>query len=70
MEFIVETNFIPDVEAAKLAGFPEIVRCKDCKYWSDRTILEYHICTRYSRYIKNFATSWNWFCADGEPKER
>lgn len=46
-----------------------LVLCKDCKYWSDKTILEYHKCTRWNNQVKNFATAPIWFCADGERKD-
>ena len=47
-----------------------VVRCKDCRYWTSEKILEYHICKRFEKTgVKNFATAWNWFCADGERKE-
>ena len=47
-----------------------VVRCKDCRYWTSEKILEYHICKRWKKTgVKNFATAWNWFCADGERKE-
>ena len=46
-----------------------VVRCKDCRYWSDKQILKYRICKKWEKHCKNFATSKDWFCADGERKE-
>ena len=37
---------------------PEIVRCKDCKFWHDSI--------RCSMYSEGMETGENWFCADGE----
>ena len=49
----------------------ELIRCKDCKYWTSEKALEYHICKRWENTgVKNFATAGDWFCADGERKER
>ena len=42
----------------------EIVRCKDCKYWTMPTIQEIHgNCRLYS-----ICPKADWFCADGERK--
>lgn len=47
-----------------------LVRCNDCKHWSTQKILNYRICDRWQiQGIKNFATSGDWFCADGERKD-
>lgn len=44
-----------------------LVRCKDCKYWSGKKILDYNMCNRWINVgVKNFATHGDWFCADGE----
>ena len=46
---------------------PELVRCKDCKYWSAERINDYNKCKRWINVgVKNFATMGDWFCADGE----
>ena len=59
-EFIVDEDFHPDV-----SGYPELVRCKDCKY-------RYNGCC-YSRASNriNFTAEVpdDWFCADGERKD-
>ena len=47
----------------------EIVRCKDCKYWSAERINDFNKCRRWINVgVKNFATMGDWFCADGERK--
>lgn len=46
-----------------------VVRCKDCKYWSAERINDYNKCRRWINVgVKNFATTGDWFCADGERK--
>ena len=49
---------------ALLKEQPEIVRCKDCKYWHE-TIYD----TPKWMPCMSVQTSGNWFCADGERKE-
>ena len=57
-EFIIDEDFHPDV-----SGYPELVRCKDCRH-----------CTFYDGeqladcMIKQgwFPVKPDWFCADGE----
>lgn len=45
----------------------ELVRCKDCKYWSAERIIDFNKCRRWINVgVKNFATIGDWFCADGE----
>lgn len=46
----------------EFTGMVELVRCKDCKYWSSL-----HEC----QLIRNLDNSRipNWFCANGERKE-
>ena len=47
----------------------ELVRCKDCKYWSAERINDFNKCRRWINVgVKNFATMGDWFCADGERK--
>ena len=49
---------------------PEIVRCKECKYWSNERIMDYNKCKRWiNEGIKNFATLGDWFCADGVKRD-
>lgn len=49
---------------------PEIVRCRDCKYWSAERINDFNKCRRWINVgVKNFATMGEWFCADGEREE-
>ena len=45
-----------------------VVRCKDCKYWNNKSTCEYRVCKKHTNGISiiNFATHGNWFCADGE----
>ena len=45
---------------AALGEQPEIVRCKDCKYWSEEFDRN---CLKRSGW---FQTTPDWFCADGE----
>lgn len=68
-EYIIKIS--DEIIEEEIADRPqELVRCKDCRYWTSEKILEYHICKRWEKTgIKNFATAWNWFCADGERKE-
>ena len=52
-----------------LKSQPDIVRCKDCKYWSAERINDFNKCRRWINVgVKNFATIGDWFCADGEQK--
>ena len=44
---------------------PQIVRCKDCKYWQTNT----QFCTRWSAPFATQHTSPNWYCADAERKD-
>ena len=45
----------------------ELVRCKDCKYWSAERINDFNKCRRWINVgVKNFATMGDWFCADGK----
>jgi hypothetical protein len=46
----------------------QVVRCKDCKYWSESEIYRYRVCNRWKHQISNFATSPDWFCRDGKRK--
>ena len=48
-------------QAGKLS-MPEIVRCKDCKYWD----ADEHDCNIK---IGWFACGADWFCADGKRRE-
>lgn len=49
----------------KLLSQPQIVRCKDCKYYIEPTEEEAGGCLIKAGY---FPVSENWFCADGERK--
>ena len=42
---------------------PEIVRCKDCRYWDKRTDGCGHLTGTIAPIVKTHA---DWFCADGE----
>ena len=47
----------------------ELVRCKDCKYWSAERINDFNKCRRWINVgVKNFATMGDWYCADAESK--
>ena len=47
----------------------ELVRCKDCKYWSAERINDFNKCRRWINVgVKNFATMGDWYCADGKSK--
>ena len=59
LEAILRTNDMPTVEQ------PQIVRCKDCKYWQTNT----QFCTRWSAPFATQHTSPNWYCADAERKD-
>lgn len=65
-EFIINPDsMIPSADSYREAGFQELVRCKDCVYWS-------------SEEKRNRQTAWlpcmeiktgrNWFCANGAKK--
>ena len=47
-----------DDAIALLKEQPQIVRCKDCKYWHDSI--------KCQMYSEGMETGENWFCADGE----
>ena len=47
-----------DDAIALLKEQPQIVRCKDCKFWHDSI--------RCQMYSEGMETGGNWFCADGE----
>ena len=52
----------------KIADFltqPEIVRCKDCKYWKRRECGSYGTCENENMNMCGFFDS-EWYCADGE----
>ena len=47
----------------------EIVRCKNCKHWSNERINDYNKCIRWINVgVKNFATMGDWYCADGKKR--
>ena len=53
----------------KAYNLHELVRCKDCKYWSNERINDYNKCKNWINVgVKNFATMGDWFCADGQPR--
>ena len=58
------TNGRPDW--CPLKEQPQIVRCKDCKYWKQYESYQFGECEIY----KGYNRSGNWFCADGERKEQ
>ena len=65
-EYIVKVS--DEIMEEEIADRPqELVRCKDCKYWSAERIIDFNKCRRWINVgVKNFATMGDWFCADGE----
>ena len=53
-------------DALKRNGYVKVVRCKDCKYYSEPTDEKAGGCLIKAGY---FPVSENWFCADGELAE-
>lgn len=53
------TEYLED----KVKAQPQIVRCKDCRYWDYRTNGCRHLTGAISPIVKTHA---DWFCADGE----
>ena len=52
-----------------LKAQPQIVMCKDCKYW-DYLIADRGRCDEMSvTHVGEFYTDSDWYCADGERKE-
>ena len=64
-EFIIRTSIPEEIEFYEEEETPELVRCKDCKYWQTNT----QFCTRWSAPFATQHTSPDWFCADGERKD-
>ena len=57
--------FVKDIEALPPAQ-PEIIRCKDCKYYEGVHNIQGHApCT----YWKSGGVLWNWFCSQAERRE-
>ena len=50
--------------AEELLSKSQIVRCRDCKRWSEENGSYYGRCEHVRR-----LTPFDWFCADGERKE-
>ena len=57
------------LEDAIVDDAPEVVRCKDCKYW-DRTECIDGDCFCEKMFGRNmgYFTKENWYCAEGEKK--
>lgn len=51
-------------EDGKITPLPVVVRCKECKHFEPDGV--YTICYRHN----GLSPSANWFCADGERKEK
>lgn len=57
-------------DAISLLKEPEVVRCKECKFWQSMVSRiiddkeEWHLCEM----VKDYKPA-DWFCADGERKE-
>lgn len=54
---------IIDIEHAPTVEVPEIVRCKECKFWNNDGII-----TTCKKHIGNGYPD-DWFCADGKKDE-
>ena len=68
-EYIVQAIAQETIDSFDAHDAPELVRCRDCKYWSAERINDYNKCRRWIKVgVKNFATTGDWFCADGERK--
>lgn len=48
--------------AATPVDFVEVVRCKDCKWWKDKT------CTNVNGAYDNYISNPDWFCSSGDKK--
>ena len=63
-EFIVSEDFHPEVK-----GYPEIVRCKDCKH-SVPSSENFVVCTApYSQLVHTTYKPIDWYCPEGERKD-
>ena len=59
-EYIVQAIAQETIDSFDAHNAPELIRCKDCKFWNNDgiiTICEKHIGNGYPG---------DWFCADGE----
>ena len=62
-EYIVQAIAQETIDSFDAHNAPELIRCKDCKYWSEDF---YRNCLKRSGW---FRTTPDWFCADGRRKE-
>lgn len=60
MEFIIQTE--SDNSIFKQNGFPELIRCKDCKHHGSED------CPLFTDAVE-FVTDDDWFCADGQKED-
>ena len=59
-EFIVDLSWEPDQHGMEMAGFPELVRCKNCKHYDAQC----QSCERIDGILAE-----NFYCADGVRKD-
>ena len=64
-EYIVQAIAQETIDSFDAHNAPELIRCKDCKYWQTNT----QFCTRWSSPFATQHTSPNWYCADAERKD-
>ena len=81
MEKSIELHYLPTGEGIKTLIFalsssqPEIVRCKDCKYWQDQEegVVEVPICARpqnrFERFPMVMIIGADGFCSFGKRRE-
>lgn len=63
-QFSATVNWQPTIDAVP------VVRCKDCKYSDDYYNDGSCYCKHPEREMWHIGTNWNWYCADGERKEK
>lgn len=64
-EMFVTLDVMHDI-LSMLKEQPQIVRCKDCKYW-DQLMEHRGLCHELTNtHSEAFVTSSDWYCADGE----
>lgn len=59
-EYIVKAIAQETIESFDAHNAPELIRCKDCKFWNNNGII-----TKCEKHIGN-GYPGDWFCADGE----
>ena len=61
--FILKTFTDDEAETCKRRNLPELIKCKDCKYYDNRTSVCSHLTGSIAPIVK---TNDNWFCTDGQ----